>query len=185
MQSRTSGSYVQAYAKTFDHWARYGPVPSIVRLDNETSVELETFLLEEVKQVKTFQYFPPGNHRANRAERCIRTWKNHFTATLATTSPKFPIAHWHKLIPLAELTLQCLLPWQPNPDISAYHGLTGSKFDFRAHPIAPAGTAILIFESPEVRGSWAGHGVPGFYIGPALLHCRSHNVYVTAHKDWY
>ncbi len=92
MQSRTSGSYFQAYAKTFDHWARYGPVPSIVRLDNETSVELETFLLE-VKQVKTFQYFPQGNHRANRAERCIRTWKNHFTATLATTSPKFPNLH--------------------------------------------------------------------------------------------
>ena len=179
MQSRTSGSYVQAYAKTFDHWTHYGPVPSIVRLDNETSVELETFLLE-VKKVESFQYFPPGNHRANRAERCIRTWKNHFTATLATTSPKFPIAHWHKLIPLAELTLNCLLPWQPNPEISAYHGLTGSKFDFRAHPIAPAGTAILIFESPEVRGSWAGHGVPGFYIGPALLHYRSHNVHVTA-----
>ena len=46
MQSRTSGSYVQAYEKTFDHWARYGPVPSIVRLDNETSAELEIFLLE-------------------------------------------------------------------------------------------------------------------------------------------
>ncbi len=95
-------------------------------------------------------------------------------------SPNFPVAHWHKLIPLAELTLNCLLPWQPNPEISAYHGLTGSKFDFRAHPIAPAGTAILIYESPEVRGSWAGHGVPGFYIGPALQHYRSHNVHVTA-----
>jgi hypothetical protein len=149
MQSRTSGSYVQAYEKTFDHWAQYGPVPSI---DNETSAELEIFLLE-VKKVKAFQYFPPGNHRANLAERCIRTWKNHFIATLATTLPNFPIAHWHKLIPLAELTLNCLLPWQPNPEISAYHGLTGYKFDFRAHPIAPAGTAILIYESPEVRGS--------------------------------
>jgi hypothetical protein len=29
-----------------------------------------------------------------------------------------------------------------------------SSTSVRAHPIAPAGTAILIYESPEVRGSW-------------------------------
>ena len=51
MQSRTSGSYIQAYDMTFNHWAHYGPVPSIVRLDNETSAELETFL-QDVKNVK-------------------------------------------------------------------------------------------------------------------------------------
>ena len=179
MSSRTSGSYILAYDNTYQHWAQYGPVPSIVRLDNETSADLEKFLLVE-KKVTSFQYFPPRNHRANRAKRCIRTWKNHFIATLATASPKFPVQQWHKLIPLAEITLNCLLPWQPNPAISAYHGLTGAKFDFRAHPIAPAGTAILIHEPPETRGTWAGHGVPGFYLGPALHHYRSHHVYVTA-----
>ena len=179
MQSRTSAAYILAYKNTFQHWSRYGPAPEIVRLDNETSTDLEKFLLEELR-VKNFQYFPTRNHRANRAERCIRTWKNHFIATLATASPKFPISYWNKLIPLAELTLNCLLPWQPNPSISAYHGLTGAPFDFRAHPIAPAGTAILIHEAPEVRGTWAGHGVPGFYIGPALSHYRSHHVHVTS-----
>ncbi len=107
MQSRTSTSYIDAYDKTFLHWAQYGHVPSIVRLDAETSVALEQFLLND-KHVTSFQYFPTGTHRANRAERCIRTWKNHFIATLATASPKFPITHWHKLIPLAELTLNCL-----------------------------------------------------------------------------
>ena len=37
-------------------------------------------------------------------------------------------------------------------------------------------------ESPESRGSWASHGVPGcFYLGPAVLHhYRSHHVFVTA-----
>ena len=179
MQSRTSAAYILAYGNTFQHWSRYGLVPAIVRLDNETSTDLEKFLLDELK-VKNFQYFPTRNHRANRAERCIRTWKNHFIATLATASPIFPISYWNKLIPLAELTLNCLLPWQPNPSISAYHGLTGALFDFRAHPIAPAGTAILIHEAPEVRGTWAGHGVPGFYIGPALAHYRSHHVHVTS-----
>jgi len=123
MPSRTSASYIAAYDKTFLHWSRYGHVPSFVRLDAETSADLETFLLD-VKKV-TFQYFPTGTHRANRAERCIRTWKNHFISTLATASSKFPMSYWNKLIPLAEITLNCLLPWQPNPDISAYHGLTG------------------------------------------------------------
>ena len=178
MQTRTSSAYITAYELTFQHWSRYGSVPSFVRLDNETSHELETFLLNDKKV--TFQYFPTGTHRANRAERCIRTWKNHFIATLATTSPKIPISQWHKLLPLAELTLNCLLPWHPNPAISAYHGLTGAKFDFRAHPIAPAGTAILIHEPPESCGSWAINGVPGFYLGPAVLHYRSHHVFVTA-----
>ena len=177
--SRTSSSQILAYDTTYQHWSQYGPVPTIVRLDNETSADLEKFLLVD-KKVTSFQYFPPQNHRANRAERCIRTWKNHFIATLATASPNFPVQQWHKIIPLAELTLNCLLPWQPNPTISAYHGLTGAPFDFRAHPIAPAGTAILIHEAPEIRGTWAGHGVPGFYLGPALSHYRSHNVYVTA-----
>ena len=106
--------------------------------------------------------------------------KNHFIATLATTSAKFPITQWHKLLPLAELTLNSLLPWHSNPAISAYHGLTGAKFDFRAHSIAPAGTAILIHEPPEARGSWASHGLLGFYLGPAILHYRSHHVFVTA-----
>ena len=135
MQSRTSASYIDAYDKTFFHWSCFGMVPSFVRLDAETSADLETFLTD-VKKV-TFQYFPTGTHRANRAERCIRTWKNHFISTLATASPKFPLSYWKKLIPLAEITLNCLLPWQPNPAISAYHGLTGAPFDFRAHPIAP------------------------------------------------
>ena len=178
MQTRTSAAYIIAtYELTFQHLS-YGSVFSFVRLDNETSHELEHFLLNEKKI--TFQHFPTGTHRANRAERCIRTWTNHFIATLATTSPKFPISQWHKLLPLAELTLNCLLPWHPNPAISAHHGLTGAQFDFRAHPIAPAGTTILIHEPSESRGSWASHGVPGFYLGPAVLYFRSHHVFVTA-----
>ena len=58
-----------------------------VRLDAETSADLETFLTD-VKKV-TFQYFPTGTHSTNRAECCIRTWKNHFISTLATASSVF------------------------------------------------------------------------------------------------
>jgi len=174
MPSRHHTAYIAAYDRTFTFWSQFGPLPTVIRLDNETSHQLHAYISTRVQPP---QYFPPGNHRANRAERAMRTWKNHFIATLSTASPKFPLNHWDKLLPLAELTLNCLVPWQLNPSISAYHGLTGKIFDFRAHPIAPAGTAILIHDKASARPSWAGHGTPGFYIGPALDHYRCHHVH--------
>ena len=179
MSSRHHTAYIKAYSQTFDFWATYGPLPAVVRLDNETSHQLEAFIAPHA----SFKYFAPGNHRASRAERGIRTWKNHFIATLATASSKFPLNQWDQLLPLAELTLNCLLPWHPDPTISSFHGLTGAMFDFRAHPIAPAGTAILIHDKPDARPSWATHGTPGFYFGPALQHYRCHNVYSTVNKS--
>lgn len=170
LSNRHHTSYIDAYKLTHEHWKQYGPIPTIFRLDNETSAPLEAY----IQTFADFKFFPSGNHRANRAERAMRTWKNHFIATLATASPQFPMRHWDKLIPLAEITLNCLLPWHPNPSISAYHGLTGAKFDFRAHPIGPAGTAIVIHDKPSARGTWQVHGTPGFYLGPALHHYRSH-----------
>jgi hypothetical protein len=58
MQSRTSAAYILAYGNTFRHWSRYGPVPDIVRLENETSTDLENFLLEDlkVKKIPVFSY---------------------------------------------------------------------------------------------------------------------------------
>ena len=170
LHNRHHTSYIDAYQRTLDHWKQYGSIPAIFRLDNETSTQLESF----IATFATFTYFPPGNHRANRAERAIRTWKNHFIATLATMSPTFPMKQWDQLIPIAEITLNCLLPWHPDPTISAYHGLTGSKFDFRAHPLGPAGTAVLIHDKPDNRGTWQVHGTPGYYLGPSMAHYRTH-----------
>ena len=175
LPSRHDTAYIDAYTRTHDYWTQFGPVPDIVRLDNETSAKLEAY----IKTFATFQYFPPGNHRANRAERVMRTWKNHFIATLATASPKFPLTQWDRLIQHAEITLNCLLPWHPDPSISAYHGLTGAKFDFRAHPIGPAGTAVVIHDKPDNRGTWQAHGTHGYYLGPALQHYRTHRCLAT------
>ena len=175
LSSRNHSAYIDAYKRTYEYWTQYGPVPDIVRLDNESSTQLETY----IKTFATFQYFPPGNHRANRAERVMRTWKNHFIATLATASVKFPLTQWDRLIQHAEITLNCLLPWHPDPSISAYHGLTGAKFDFRAHPIGPAGTAVLIHDKPDQRGTWQAHGTHGYYLGPALHHYRTHRCLAT------
>jgi hypothetical protein len=43
------------------------------------------------------------------------TWKNHFIATLATASSIFPLNQWDRLIKQAKITLNCLLPWHPDP----------------------------------------------------------------------
>ena len=63
-------------------------------------------------------------------------------------------------------------PLQANSAISAYAGFHGSSHDFRAHPIVPAGTRVLIHDKPSARGSWSPHGVAGFYLGPATSSVR-------------
>ena len=81
MKSRRGQDYVQAYKDTFNHFAKFGQVPDVQRMDNETSGALERSL--EDKKVR-IQYVPPHNHRANKAERAIRDFKSHLIATLGT-----------------------------------------------------------------------------------------------------
>ena len=152
-----------------------GKKPFYQRLDNETSVALESFFKAEKISI---QYCPPGQHRANNAERSIQTFKNHLISTLATTDPTFPLKLWDRLLPQVELCVNHLLPYKPNPTISAYAGTHGGSHNFRAHPIAPAGIKVLVHDKPSWRASWAPHGVPGYYLGPALQHYRCYHVYI-------
>ena len=122
-----------------------------------------------------FSFAPAANHRALHAERAIRTYKNHLIATLSTTAPDLN-SLWDKLLPQIEICLNHLLPYKPNPAVSAYAGIRGGPYDFRAHPIAPLGTKVLIHDKPANRNSWAAHG---FYIGPALQHYRCFQVWAT------
>jgi len=48
--------YIDGYKRTYEYWTQFGPVPDIVRLDNESSAQLETY----IKTFATFQYFPLG-----------------------------------------------------------------------------------------------------------------------------
>ncbi len=54
---------------------------------------------------------------------------------------------------------------------SAHEELAGN-FDWNKTPLAPIGTKSLIFDDPQVRGTWAPHGTDCFYIGPAPMHYR-------------
>jgi hypothetical protein len=142
---------------------------------------METYLQKE----KIFiQYVPPHNHRANKAERAIRDVKNHIISCLSTTHASFPLDLWDDILPHVHLTLNLLRPFAPDPTISAYQGIYHVPYDFLAHPISPFGTSVLIYDSPTTRQSWASHGTPGYYLGPALKHYRSYHVVTTASRTY-
>ena len=76
-----------------------------------------------------------------------------------------------------------LLPYPSNTNISAYAGLHGGAFDFAAHPIAPAGTKVVIHDKPAIRASWAQHGTHGYYLGPTHSHYRCYRVWTTSSRS--
>ena len=87
----------------------------------------------------------------------------------------------HVCVP--SLAYNLMHPWGPNPLISAYEGFHQQPYDFAAHPIAPLGTHVVIYDSPAQRATWAAHGTDGFYLGPALDHYRCYRVFAHATKE--
>ena len=189
MKSRDQKEFVRAYRAGTAFFDAHDIHPEYERLDNETSKSLEAYCKQA--NIRS-QYVPPGAHQANRAERAIRTTKNHFIACLSTTDPTFPLNAWDQLCGHVELTLNLLRSSAFSPNISAWHALHG-VYAYDRTPIAPPGIKILSYEPPDRRASWAAHGVEGFYVGPALQHYRSYTVYipstqrtrVTATLSWH
>jgi hypothetical protein len=137
-----------------------------LRMDNQSSPEV---CLQATKLKLTVDLIYPFHHQPNRAERSIRTAKNHIIATRAGFHPDRPRTFIDKCLPYMELTLNCLQPYEYDPNISAYHGIHGNTFDFIRHPIAPLGCKVLTWDHPQHRGSWADHGVIAIYLGPDEL----------------
>ena len=167
---------LDAYKRGVAMFNACGRKPRFQRLDNETSADLVKFMRDENIE---YQYVPPHCKRRNAAERGIRTAKNHLIAILCTADPDFPLNLWDAILPQTELTLNLMRGSRRNPKQSAWEALHG-PYDFNAHPLAPIGTRIVMHEKPAQRGSWAPHGVDGFYIGPALEHYRCYRGWVTS-----
>ena len=55
-----------------------------------------------------YQFVLPHIHRANAAERAIRTFKAHFIAGLSSCDPMFSIGEWDRLLDQAEMVLNIL-----------------------------------------------------------------------------
>ena len=120
MPSKFSAAYVTAFQTAFNHFKSTNLSTSKITTDNEISQPLPD-LFNNLRIDAQFQH--PGNHRSNFAERAIRTFKNHFTATLAGVHPTFPPDLWDLLIPITNLTINYLRPSKLDPSISAYAGI--------------------------------------------------------------
>ena len=176
LPDRSASSYVKAYRATVNFFKSFGFPISMQRLDNETSTALENYFRDEANI--PIQYVSANNKRANKAERSIASYKNHFISSYASASVDLPPALWDECLFQIELTLAHLRPFALNPNVSSYEGLHGKKFDFSAHPIAPVGTKILAFEPPDMRSTWSQHGVIGFYLRPSTKHYRNAHCYI-------
>ena len=53
------------------------------------------------------------------------------------------------------------------------------EFNYNAMHIFPPGTQFVIHKNQPVRGTWASHGVKGWYLVPSMNHYWCHHVYVT------
>ena len=142
-------------------------------LDNECSQDLkDAFISYQI----SFQRVPPKEHRANAAERAIRTFKNHFVSILCTVDSQFPLSEWDRLLPQATLTLNLLRSSRIHPSLSAHASMFG-QFDYNRTPLAPPGTKIVAHLAAASRTSFGQHGKVGWYIGPSPEHYRCYRCY--------
>ena len=112
MISRHHTVYIASFTRTIAFFTALGRIPFFLRLDNETSNQLDAFMKRQGVRI---QFCPPGMHRANRAERSIQTFKNHTISTLCTTAKDFPLALWDKLLFQIELCINHLHLTSPTP----------------------------------------------------------------------
>ena len=174
-KSRSGPDLLAALQRAIKFFKDHGAKPlKIVRMDNEISANMETWLEDSIIEL---ELTPVAQHRTNRAERAIRTWKGHFIAIMAGIDPECPLSLWENFIAQAELTLNLMRASPSNPMMSAWEMLCG-RFDINSTPIAPLGMKVLVHDTPEKRGSWHGHGSLGFYTGRALKHYRCHTVWM-------
>jgi len=172
--SRTSHQIVKAYSKIHTLLLERGIRPTIHISDNETSDDFLHYLRSNHID---HQYVAVHQHRPNAAERAIRTFKNHFIAILCSCDPSFPLHLWDHLLEQATITLNLLRTSSLNNRSSAYSQIHG-PFNFNATPIGPPGTRVIVHNKPSSRGTWAPHGEPAWYVGPAMEHYRNFTVYV-------
>ena len=88
-KSRKGPDLLTALQQAMNFFAKRGAPPLIVRMDNECAKDTKTWLATTQMQL---ELTPVSQHRTNKAERAIATWKDHFIATLATVDPNCPLS---------------------------------------------------------------------------------------------
>ena len=168
IKSRHRSQLLKAYDDVYSFLRVRGYRPQLHKLDNEISNDVLEFIASQQAKV---QLTPADIHRTNIAERAVRTWKNHFTATRAGTPPSFRMSNWCKMCEQSDITLNMMRPCTTNPLLSAFEAMEGT-YSFDATPMAPVGTEMLMHLKPIRRGTWDYHAVKAWYFAPALQHYR-------------
>jgi len=83
IKSRKADALVDGFRTCYKTLLDNGLQGTYVRLDNEASRLLTTYIREQRME---YQLASPGDHRINYAERAIQTYKNHFISTLQGTT---------------------------------------------------------------------------------------------------
>jgi hypothetical protein len=164
-KTKSDAHRLAAYNTIMTRLAAKGLSVDLQLLDNEASAAFKLAITCAWRA--KFQLGPPDMHHRNRAERAIRTFKDHFLAILAGVDKSFPPYLWDLLLPQAELTLNLLCQSTINTKILAWEFFNG-PFNFNKTPLGPVGCRVLIHAKPTTRGSWDFRAKEGFYIGPAL-----------------
>ena len=174
MKNRTAAEQTAAFRRGYEFYKQYGFAPKIERLDNEKSQKL----LDEMQKIcgVEVELVPSNNHRALKAERQMRTAKDHLISVWATASPEFPMRMWdHTEQP--EKVLNMMRGSNINPRISAYEQLRGA-YNWSKYPLAPFGMRICAYEAPETRSTFGQRCAKGFLLGCSELHHRSWRVVI-------
>ena len=171
-KDHTASEYVRAYNRGLEFYRSHDPtfVPTIEVMDNIRGDDIRTNLRRHNIQL---QLVAANNHRTNNAERAIRTFKNHWIATIAGCSRFFPQTAYRHLVPHVEQTLNLMRASRINPNKSAYEMCNNRPYDYNANPLFIPGHRAVIWDSPADRKSFANHGTEAFYIHGAPLHYRN------------
>jgi len=164
-KTKSDRHHIAAYNSIMMRLAARGLSIDLQILDNEACLVYKEAIA--FKWNAKFLLVPPDMHRRNRAERAIRTFKDHFLAILAGVDAAFPPYLWDLLLPQAELTLNLLGQFTLNPWISTWEFFQG-PFDFNKTPLGPVGCRVLIHAKPATQRSWDFCAKNGFYIDPTM-----------------
>ncbi len=140
LTSLRSAQTTQAFTNSVNFFRDLGVSITQLRMDNQWSEDLR----DAARDLDiTIEFISAEAKRANRAERAIRTAKNHIIATRAGFHPDFSHAFLDKCLPQMELALNIIHPFEYDNSISSYEGIHRAKFDFKRHPFAPPGCKVL------------------------------------------
>ena len=179
LRSKTAGKTTRAFEKLIDRLSKQRIKTKNIVLDNEISGEFKKAV--DNRQL-TYQLVPPNDHRRNRADRAIQTFKAHFISILCDVDEKFPIELWCRLLTQADLILNLLRPATHTPSVSANAYLFG-KFNYNTHPLASLGTAVEMNLVPTARETWAPHSATGYHVGVSLEHYRCYRELIKAMRS--